>query len=106
MRDLKDLLEHFRNDEPLTWEDVNDIEDAIETAIVLKSKVEDLEKTLQKAVDDLEELIVYYHACTYCAHNLPGYSCKLEIINDPDFIKHQKPLLEVRLERILDYLTR
>jgi hypothetical protein len=24
MRDLKDLLEHFRNDEPLTWEDVND----------------------------------------------------------------------------------
>lgn len=48
----------------------------------------------------------------------------LEIINDPDFIKHQKPLLsdfmrkkyglterqqarvEVRLERILDYLIR
>lgn len=79
MRDLKDLLEHYRNDEPLTWEDVNDIEEAIETAIVLKSKVEDLEKTLQKAVDDLEELIDYYHACTYCAHNLPGYSCKLAL---------------------------
>lgn len=47
----------------------------------------------------------------------------LEIINDPDFIKHQKPLfsdvmrekyglterqqayVEVRLERILEYLT-
>lgn len=45
----------------------------------MRDLVEDLEKTLQKAVDDLEELIDYYHACTYCAHNLLGYSCKLAL---------------------------